>query len=65
MSDERFSPGNPGTYLVSLKSNEIGIITLLTPLKKVIVQTGQVSGYDTGSHVMSIEEAAYPSVPGR
>jgi hypothetical protein len=52
-------------YLVSLKAHEIGIIALLSALKEVIVEAGQISGYDTGSHVMSIEQAAYPGVSGR
>jgi hypothetical protein len=55
---------NPGTYLVSLKTHEIGIVALLASLKKVVVEASQIPGDDTGSHVIPIEEAAYPSVPG-
>ena len=65
VGDERFRLGNPGTYLVSLKTHKIGIVALLTTLKQVIVEASQVSGYDTCSYVMAIEEAAYPCVSGR
>jgi hypothetical protein len=64
VGDECFRLGNPGTYLVCLKPHEIGIVALLTPLKQVVVEASQLSGDDTGSDVMAIEEAAYACMSG-
>jgi hypothetical protein len=55
---------NPGTDLVCLKAHEIGIVALLTALKKVIVEASQIPGNNAGSHVIPVEQATYPSVPG-
>jgi hypothetical protein len=37
MGEKCLSWRNPGTYLVILKPHDIGIVTLPTPLKKVVV----------------------------
>jgi len=64
MSEKSLCLRNPGTDLVCLKPYEIGIVTLLASLKEIVVEASQIPGGDTGSHVIPIEEAAYPSVPG-
>jgi hypothetical protein len=65
VGDERFRLGNLGTHLVRVKTHKIGIVALLTPLKQVIVEASQLSGDNTGSDVMAIEEAADACVSGR
>src|SRR5262249_50273190 len=61
----RCSLGNPGTDLVRLKADEIGIVALLTTLKQVVVEASCISGYAPCAYIIAIEEAAYACVSGR
>jgi len=65
MGDKRLGLGNPGTDLVGLETYEIGIVPFLTAVKEVVVYAGELPGDLPGAHIMAIEEATHPSMPGR
>jgi hypothetical protein len=51
--------------MVGLETHEIGIIPFLTVFKEVVVYTGEFPGHLPSAHIMAIEEATHPSMPGR
>jgi hypothetical protein len=65
MGDERLGLGNPGTDLVGLETYEVSIVPFLAAFKEVVIYAGEFSGYFPGAHIMAIEEAAHPTMPGR
>src|SRR6266478_4427267 len=65
MGDKRLSLRNPRADLVGLKTHEVDIIPFLTAVKEVVVYSGELSGSLPSAHIMAIEEATHPRMPGR